>query len=349
MPFELPSHNPISITTSSLGVLLFPPFLAGSLVAFESALGDAGISPEDFVKQFAANQARRPSDDDDINMQYKNGHSIDATALSTKDVRKIAGEYLRFNESEMAWYASGDQVIKLEDSKWRPAQNIARIASESDAQYFKRLAQECVNQSSTALKRIAESFKSITGIGNIGRFALADLNATLSANRIRAIASSPAIKLETLQPGPNRLPIVPARRDDGLARNLEELIIEVKRVSSLIAEQCESARNQNIKTDLLIEASNRSSADAVKSLRTADDSLKWAKVGILATTVLSLLALIQSVIASGKQDVDEAALSKETAQIMKLANSSQEALSSINKSIAEINRRMSSWPGGTNR
>jgi hypothetical protein len=143
--------------------------------------------------------------------------------------------------------------------------------------------------------------------------------------------------------------MVPARRDDGLAKNLEELIVEVRRVSSLIAEQCESARNQNIQTDLLIEASNKSSADAVRSLRTADDNLKWAKVGILATTVLSLLALIQSVIASGKQGVDEAARAKETAQIMKLANSSQEALSSINKSIAEINRRISSWPGATKR
>jgi len=349
MPFQLPSKKPISIATSSLGVLLFPPFLAGSLVAFESALGAAGTSPDDFVKHFAVNQARIPSDDDDINMQYENGHRIDATALSSKDVMQIAGEYLRSNESEMAWYASGDQVIKLEDNKWKPAQNIERISSESDAQYFRRLAQECVNQSSMALKRIAESFKSITGIGNIGRFALADLNATLSANRIRAIASSPATKIAHLQSDLNRLPVIPARRDDGVAGNLEELIIEVKRVSSLIAEQCESARNQNIKTDLLIEASNRSSSDAVRSLRTAEDNLKWAKVGILTTTVLSLLALIQSVISSGKQGVDDAARAKETAQVMKLANSSQDALSSINKSIAEINKRISSWPGATQR
>jgi len=262
---------------------------------------------------------------------------------------EIAGEYLRFNESEMAWYASCDQVIKLEDNKWKPAHHIERISSESDAQYFKLLAQKCVNQSSMALKRIAESFKSITGIGNIGRFALADLNATLSANRIRAIASSPATKIENLHPDLNRFQVIPARRDDGVAGNLEELIIEVKRVSSLIAEQCESARNQNIKTDLLIEASNRSSSDAVKSLRTSDDNLKWAKVGILSTTVLSLLALIQSVISSGNQGVYDVARAKETAQIMKLANSSQDALSSINKSIAEINKRLSSWPGAPKR
>jgi hypothetical protein len=349
MPFQLPSHEPIPIKTSSLGVLLFPPFLVGSLVAFESALGDAATSPDDFVKQFSAIQARKPSDDDDINMQYENGDRIDATALEPEDVREIAGQYLRSNESEMAWYASGDQVIELEDNKWQPAQNVARNPSESDAQYFKRLAQECVSQSSTSLKRITESFKSISDMGNIGRFALADLNATLSANRIRVIASSPSIKIESLETGLNRLPMIPTRWDDAVVRNLETLIIETQRVSSLIAEQCESARNQNIKTDLLIEASNRSSSDAAKSLKTADDNLKWAKVGILATTVFSLLSLIQSVIASGKQGVDEAARAMDTAQIMKLANSSQESLSSINKSIVEINRRISSWPGATKR
>jgi len=86
MPFQLPSNKPISIATTSLGVLLFPPFLAGSLVAFESALGDAGTSPDGFVRQFAANQARIPSDDDAINMQYENGQRIDAAVLSSKDV-----------------------------------------------------------------------------------------------------------------------------------------------------------------------------------------------------------------------------------------------------------------------
>lgn len=350
MPFQLSANKSFTITTSRLGVLLFPPFLAGTLVDFETALGKADATPDAFIRHFTAIEARRASDNgDDIELRYKNGERVEINAIQPEDVGAIANVYLKNNESEMSLYASGDQVIKLEDNKWQPSQNVARMAGESDEHYFRRLAQECVNQSKASLNQIKESFRSIVGIGSTGRFALADLNATLSANRIRSITSSPVIQMESIKPDQVGFAHPRPRPDDTLAKSLEQLINEVQRVSLLIAEQCESARNQNIKTDLLIEASNNSSADAVKSLKIADNNLKWAKLGIFATTIISLLAIIQSCIASRKQAVEELSRSQEAAQIVRLATSSQEALFAINKSLDEMNRRIKTWPGETKR
>lgn len=350
MPFQLPSHKPFAIETSSLGVLLFPPFLAGTLVDFETALGKADATTDAFIRHFTAIQARRASGNgDDIGLQYENGEGVEINAIKPEDLGAIAHVYLKNNEPEMSWYASGDQVIKLEDNKWQPSPNVARIADESDEHYFMCLAQECVNQSKASLDQIKKSFKSIVGIGSTGRFALADLNATLSANRIRSIASSPVIQMESITPDQVGFAPLRPRPDDTLVKNLEQLINEVQRVSLLIAEQCESARNQNIKTDLLIEASNNSSADAAKSLRIADNNLKWAKLGIFATTIISLLAIIQSYIASRKQAVEDLSRSQAASQIVRIAKSSQETLFAINKSIDEMNRRIKTWPGETKR
>lgn len=350
MPFQLPRKKPFAITTSSFGILLFPPFLVGSIVAFEKALREADSSPDSFVRHFAAIQARKTCDkDEDIGLQYDNGERIEVGTVPDEDIFAIAQGYLEVNEQEMTWYASGDDKVELEDNRWQPSHNVARLSGENDVQYFRRLAQECVSQSSASLNRIKDSFQSIAGISSLGRFALADLNATLSANRIRAIASSPTIHFENIKPAQVGIAHSPLIRDDVLARSLEELIAEVQRVASLIAEQCESARNQSIQTDLLIEASNQSSKEAVKSLNTAKQNLQWAKIGILLTTVFSLLSLVQSIVTSHNQRIEELSREVKAAQIRKLASSSQEILFSIKVSLSEINRRLRGWPGGAKK
>jgi hypothetical protein len=350
MPFQLPSKKPFAIETSSFDVLLFPPFLAGSIVAFERALREADSSPNSFVRHFTAIQARKPcGGDNDIGLQYENGERVEVKTIQEEDIIVIAHSYLKLNEQEMAWYASGDEKIELEDDKWQPSQNVARLSDENEVQYFRRLAQECVKQSSASLNRIKDSFQSIVGISSLGRFALADLNATLSANRIRAIASSPAIHLENIKPAQVGIAHSPLIRDDALAMSLGELIAEVQKVSNLIAEQCVSARNQNEQTDLLIEASNQSSKEAVKSLNTAKQNLQWAKIGILLTTVFSLLTLVQSVITSHKQGIEESSRGVEAVQMRSLANSSKKILFSISNSLSEINKRIKDWQGATKK
>jgi hypothetical protein len=124
---------------------------------------------------------------------------------------------------------------------------------------------------------------------------------------------------------------------------LRDLIAEAQRVSSLIAEQCQLSHNQNIKTDLLIEASTQTSSDAVKGLDIADKNLKWAKRGIFLTAALSLLSVFQSAYVSHKQAVEESLRTREAIQIRKLVGSSQERLGGINTSLREISDKITTW------
>lgn len=344
MSFQLRSRKPVSIATSGLGDLLFPPFLAGTLADFEKAIREADASPESFVKHFTVIQARIPCDKDgELWSQYEKGERVEFNSIQADDAKEIAHGYLKINEQEMAWYASGDQVVTLEDNKWQPSPNIARRSGEEDMQYIRRLAEECVRQSSASLRQIRESFKSIVGIGSLGKFALADLNATLSANRIRAISDSPVIQVQPIKPDQIGFIHPPLHRDDTLEVGLRELIAEAQRVSSLIAEQCQLSHNQNIKTDLLIEASTQTSSDAVKGLDIADKNLKWAKRGIFLTAALSLLSVFQSAYVSHKQAVEESLRTREAIQIRKLVGSSQERLGGINKSLREISGKIATW------
>lgn len=346
MPFQLRSRNPVSIAASGLGDLLFPPFLTRTLVDFEKAIGEADASPESFVKHFTEIQARVPCQKyDELWSQYEKGERVELSSIQLEDAKAIAHGYLAINEQEMAWYASGDQVVTLEDSKWQPSPSVARIPGEDDIQYIRRLAEECVKQSSASLRKIRESFKSIVGIGSLGKFALADLNATLSANRIRAISYAPVIPIQPAKPDQVGFIDPPLRRDDTLEVSLRDLIAETQRVSSLIAEQCQLSHSQNIKTDLLIEASTQTSSDAVKNLDIADRNLKWAKIGIYLTAALSLLSLFQSAYVSHKQGVEESLRTKEAIQIRRLVGSSQERLGEINKSLNEISGKIVSWKG----
>lgn len=346
MPFQLRRKQPFKIETRGLGTILFPPFLAGTLIAFEMALDNGGANSEEFVRRFCADQGRKPCHNEvDIVVQYENGLPVDINEVTTEDVLIIACEYLRVNETEMAWYASGDDIVTSEPDKWQPAHKVKRRSSESDVEYFSRLAQECINQSAASWKRISESFKSITDVGKVGKFALADLNAALSANRIKAIVNAPAIHVKNLAPIQAIPKNLAPQANDTLKNSLEELIGEVQKVSSLIAEQCEAARNQNIKTDLLIEASNESSFNAAESLRKADANLKWAKRGVFLASFLSLLSLLHSVHTAHKQGLDDTARTKETARLMSIASSSQDALTAISKSINSISDQIKSWPG----
>jgi hypothetical protein len=346
MPFQLRSRNPVSITTSGLGDLLFPPFLAGTLVDFEKAIGEADGRPESFVKHFIVIQARIPCNkDDELWSQYEKGERVELNSIQTEDAKAIAHGYLEVNEQEMAWYASGDQVVTLEDNKWQPSPSIARTSGEEDMQYIRRLAEECVRQSSASLRKISESFRSIVDIGSLGKFALADLNATLSVNRIRAINDSPVIQVQPIKSDQVGFIHPPLRRDDTLEVSLRELIAEAQRVSSLIAEQCQLSHNQNIKTDLLIEASTQTSSDAVKSLEIADNNLKWAKRGIFLTAALSLLSIFQSAYVSHKQAAEESLRTREAIQIRRLVGSSQERLGRISKTLNEISGKIATWQG----
>jgi hypothetical protein len=350
MPFQLPSRKPVLIATSGLGDLLFPPFLAGTLVDFEKAIREADASPESFVKHFTAIQARIPcNEEEELWSQYEKGEKVELNRIQAEDAHAIAHGYLDVNEHEMAWYASGDQVVTLEDDRWEPTPSIARTSGEEDIQYIRRLAEECVRQSTASLKQIRESFKSIVGIGSLGKFALADLNATLSANRIRAINDSPIIQVEPINPDKVGFMHPPLRRNETLEVSLRELIAEAQKVSSLIAEQCHLSHNQNTKTDLLIEASTQTSTDAVKSLDIADKNLKWAKRGIFLTAALSLLAVVQSAYVSHQQAVEESLRTREAIQIRRLVGSSQESLGRINKSLNEISRKIATWQGETKK
>lgn len=340
MPFQLRSRKPVSIATSGLGDLLFPPFLAGTLVGFEKAIGEVDASPESFVKHLTVIQARIPCNrDDELWSQYEKGERVELNRIQAEDAKAIAHGYLEVNEQEMAWYASGDQVVTSEDNKWQPSPSIARRSGEEDMQYIRRLAEECVRQSSASLRQIRESFRSIVGIGSLGKFALADLNATLSANRIRAINDSPVIQVQPIKSDQVGFIHPPLRRDDTLEVSLRELIAEAQRVSSLNAEQCQLSHNQNIKTDLLIEASTQTSSEAVKSLDIAVENLKWAKIGIFLTAASILLSVCQSAYFSHKQAVEESLRTREAIQIRRLVGSSQERLGGINKSLNEIDKR----------
>ena len=344
MTFQLRNRKPVSIVTIGLGDLLFPPFLAGTLADFEEAIGQAGASPEDFVKHFTVIQARIPCDkDEELWSQYEKGERVDFNRIQAEDAKAIAHGYLEINEQEMTWYASGDQLVTSEDKKWKPSPNIERRSDEEDIQYIRRLAEECLRQSSATLRKISESFKSIVGIGSLGRFALADLNATLSANRIRAISDSPVVRVKPIEPDQIGFIHPPFPRDDTLEVSLRELIAEAQRVSGLIAEQCQFSQNQDIKTDLLIEASTQTSLDAVKSLKIADENLKWAKRGIFLTAALSLLSVFQSVYISHKQAGEEPLRTREAIQIRRLVGASQDKLSEINKTLNKINEKITTW------
>ncbi|MBD2719321.1 hypothetical protein [Synechococcus sp. FACHB-909] len=346
MAFQLRRKQPFKIETRGLGSMLFPPFLAGTLIAFDKSLVNGEANPEEFVRYFCADQGRKPCHNEaDISLQYENGSTIDITEVTTEDIPIIAAEYLRVNETEMAWYASGDDIETSEPNKWQPAQIVKRRSSESDVDYFSRLAQECTNQSAASWKRISESFKSITDIGKVGQFALADFNATLSANRIKALINSPAMHFRNVAPIQSTPKNLAPQANDTIKNSLEELIGEVQKVSSLIAEQCEAARNQNIQTDLLIEASNESSLNAAESLRKADANLKWAKRGVFFASILSLLSLLHSVQTAHEQGLGDTTRAKETARLMSIASSYQDALISISKSIDSISDQIKLWPG----
>ncbi|MCP9931217.1 hypothetical protein KBY82_10510 [Cyanobium sp. AMD-g] len=345
MVFQLRRKKPFLIETSGLGSILFPPFLARTLIAFEKALVNGEHNPEEFVRRFCADQGRKPCHNEvDIDLQYENGSPLDINEASAEDILVIAGEYLRVNEAEMAWYASGDAIETSEPDKWQPAQRVKRRSSESDVEYLSRLAQECINQSAASWKRISESFKSLTDIGKIGKFALADFNATLSANRIKAIVNAPAIQFRNVAPIPDIPKNLGPQANDTIKNSLEELIGEVQKVSSLIAEQCEAVRNQSIQTDLLIEASNESSLNAAESLNKADANLKWAKRGVFLASFLSLLSLLHSVHTAHEQGLDDTTRARESARLMSIASSSQDALASIRKSIDLISNQIKLWP-----
>jgi hypothetical protein len=81
----------------------------------------------------------------------------------------------------------------------------------------------------------------------------------------------------------------------------------------------------------------------VKSLKIADENLKWAKRGIFLTAALSLLSVFQSVYISHKQAGEEPLRTREGIQIRRLVGASQDKLSEINKTLNKINEKITTW------
>ncbi len=337
MAFQIPKKTPFSIETRGLGTILFQPFLAGTLKAFEQALNSGEDDPVEFLKTFTADQARLPCNGEvELSLQFANGSAVDGNRITSEDLAIIASEYLRRNQVQLTWYASGDSIEMKDSGQWSPAETVRRTPDESDITYLQRLARECVNEYARSWNKIAESFKSVLNLGKISSFAQADLNAVLSGNRIRTIANTPIIPIRQSIPieasSALKLDQVYTIADE----RLSDLIGEVQRVGALIAEQCEIQRSQSLKTDLLIEASNEATSQA-------DQNLKWAKCGIYLTSLLSMASLIYSIFTSHQQGVSDAARDQRSSGLSVIASSSQEKLAEINKRIQVISKDIKAW------
>jgi hypothetical protein len=236
----------------------------------------------------------------------------------------------------MTWYASGDSVEKTDLGRWLPADFATRASTESDIEYFMRLAQECVNESARTWEKISKSFRSILDLGKMSSFAQADLNTTLSANRIKAIVSTPSLPLRQSVSVQNLA--TPGHDEPNYSVNdrLSELVGEVQKIGALIAEQCEIQRNQNTKTDLLIEASNEATGQA-------DLNLRWAKYGIFLTSILSLVSLLHSIHLANQQNVADSARDKYLADLQSQVFTSQNKLTEIVRLIQSISNDIKSW------
>lgn len=343
MAFQIPKQAPFEVNTIGLGQLLFKPFLAGTLSAFAKALKGGEATPAEFVTNFTADQARVPSPSEtDLSLKYEKGLQVDLKRLASEDIANIASAYLRKNEVEMTWYASGDGVEKTDSGGWLPANSVTRASAESDVEYFMRLAQECVNESSRTWDRISKSFRSILDLGKLSSFVQADLNTTLSTNRIKAIVSTPPLPLRQSVSVQNLATPRPSQPNDSVNDQLSELVGEVQKVGALIAEQCEIQRNQNTKTDLLIEASNQATGQA-------DQNLKWAKYGIFLTSLLSVVSLGYSIHLANQQSLTDNARDKYSANLQTRILASQKTLVEIAKLVQSISDEIKPWRDRTVR
>jgi len=337
MAFQLPTHFPFPVDTKSLGRILFKPFLTGTLLAFSKALKNGEETSEGFVRNFTADQARSPcTSEADLNLQYEKGLQVDVSSLTSEDVLKIANEYLQKNKVEMVWYASGDSIDKTESGQWNPADSVKRHSVESDIDYLRRLAQECVNESTRSWDKISKSFRSVLDLGKMSSFAQADLNTKLSANRIKAIIGTPAIPLGQSVPRGRLATLRPDYASASVNERLSELVGEVQKVGALIAEQSEIQRNQNVKTDLLIEASNEATGQA-------DQNLKWAKYGIFLTSVLSMASLGYSIHLAHQQEVVDNTRHNDLTSLLGRTLASQNKLMEITKFLETISNDFRSW------
>lgn len=339
MAFQIPKKTPFSIETRGLGVILFQPFLAGTLKAFEKALNSGEAGPVEFLRNFTADQARWPCNGEaELSLQYANGSPVDVNRITSEDLAIIASEYLRRTQVQLTWYASGDGIEMTDSGQWSPAKTVRRAPNESDIAYLQRLAQECVNESARSYNKIAKSFKSLLDLDKISSFAQADLKAVLSANRIRTIANTPITPARQSISIQASSPLKLDQADAAADERLSDLIGEVQRVGALIAEQCEIQRSQNQKTDLLIEASNEATGQA-------DQNLKWAKYGIYLTSILSMASLILSIYTSHQQGVADAARDQRFSGLSTIASSSREKLAEISKRIQDISNDIKAWHG----